>query len=145
MAVADRIDTIIGIIGINKSPTGDKDPFALRRAALGILRILIEKELSLDLFALLNEAKNNYAVELPNVNVVNQSFDFIIERLRAWYLEKEVPASVFMAVLASHPDDPLDFDRRIKAVQHFQTLPEADALAAANKRVSNISKNRLPN
>ncbi|ACJ17482.1 glycine--tRNA ligase subunit beta [Coxiella burnetii] len=140
VAVADRIDTIIGIIGINKSPTGDKDPFALRRAALGILRILIEKELSLDLFALLNEAKNNYAVELPNVNVVNQSFDFIIERLRAWYLEKEVPASVFMAVLASHPADPLDFDRRIKAVQHFQTLPEADALAAANKRVSNILK-----
>lgn len=140
IALADRLDTITGIIGIHKLPTGNKDPFALRRAAIGVLRILIEKELPLDLSKLLEEAKKNFAVELPNKNVVSQSFEFIIERLRTWYLEKNVPPTVFMAVLSSQPTQLLDFDRRIKAVQHFQTLPEARTLAAANKRVSNILK-----
>ena len=140
IALADRLDTIIGIIGIHKLPTGDKDPFALRRAAIGVLRILIEKELPLDLSRLLEEAKKNFIVALPNKNVVDQSFEFVIERLRTWYLEKNVPPAVFMAVLSSQPTQPLDFDRRIKAVKYFQTLPEASALAAANKRVSNILK-----
>lgn len=140
IALADRLDTIIGIIGIHKLPTGDKDPFALRRAAIGVLRILVEKRLPLDLLKLLEEAKKNFIVELPNKEVVDQSFEFIIERLRAWYLEKNVPPAIFMAVLSSQPTQLLDFDRRIKAVQHFQTLPEASALAAANKRVSNILK-----
>ncbi|QTS83561.1 glycine--tRNA ligase subunit beta [Coxiella endosymbiont of Amblyomma nuttalli] len=140
IALADRLDTIIGIIGIYKLPKGDKDPFALRRAAIGVLRILIEKRLPLDLLKLLEEAKKNVAIELPNKKVVDQSFEFIIERLRTWYLEKNVPLPVFIAVLSAQPTQPLDFDRRIKAVQHFQTLPEADALSAANKRVSNILK-----
>lgn len=140
VALADRLDTLIGIIGINKSHTGDKDPFALRRAALGTLRLLIEKELPLDLLELLKESEKNYIHQLPNHNVVNQSFNFIIERLRAWYLEKNVSPAVFMAVLSAHPTEPLDFDRRIKAVQYFQTLPEANALTAAYKRVSNILK-----
>ncbi|MFW0039386.1 MAG: glycine--tRNA ligase subunit beta [Coxiella endosymbiont of Dermacentor silvarum] len=140
IAIADRLDTLIGIIGINKFPTANKDPFALRRAALGILRLLIEKELPLDLIILLKKTEKNYVNQLPNKNVVNQSFNFIIERLRAWYLEKNVSSAVFMAVLATHPTEPLDFDRRIKAVQHFQTLPEANVLTAANKRVSNILK-----
>lgn len=140
IALADRLDTIIGIVGIHKLPTGDKDPFALRRAAIGVLRILIEKELPLDLSTLLEEAEKNFTIALPSKNVVDQSFKFIIERLRTWYLEKNVPSSVFMSVLSSRPTQPLDFDRRIKAVQHFQTLPEANALAAANKRINNILK-----
>lgn len=144
VALADRLDTLIGIIGINKLPTGDKDPFALRRMALAILRLLIEKELPLDLLVLLKEAEKSYLNRLPNQNVVNRSFEFIIERLRIWYLEKSVPPTVFIAVLAAHPTEPLDFDRRIKAVQYFQTFPEADALMAANKRVSNILKKQPP-
>ena len=140
IALADRLDTLIGIIGINKLPTSEKDPFALRRAALAILRLLIEKELPLDLLVLLKEAEKNYVSRLPNQSAVNQSFNFIIERLRGWYLEKSVPPAVFIAVLAAHPTEPLDFDRRIKAVQYFQTFPEANALTAANKRVSNILK-----
>ena len=140
IAVADRLDTIIGIIGINKSPSGDKDPFALRRAALGVLRILIEKEISLELLVVLKEAKKNYTVELPNIHIIDHTFNFIIERLRTWYLEKKVTPAVFSAVLSTHPTDPLDFHRRIKAVQYFQNLPEAHALVAANKRVSNIIK-----
>ncbi|PMB54753.1 Glycyl-tRNA synthetase beta chain [Coxiella-like endosymbiont] len=140
VGLADRLDTLIGIIGINKSPTGHKDPFGLRRAALGILRLLIEKELPLDLLGLLKEAEKNYINPLPNQNVVNQSLDFIIERLRSWYIENNVSPSVFMAVLATHPTEPLDFDRRIKAIQYFQTLPSSSALTAAYKRVSNILK-----
>ena len=141
VAIADRIDTIVGIIGVKKLPNSNKDPFALRRSALGIVRILIRKQLSLDLLTLLKEANKNYLVALPNTDVINQSFGFIIERLRAWYLEKAVPATVFSAVLAVKlPTDLLDFDRRIKAIQYFQTLPEAEALVAANKRVSNILK-----
>ena len=143
ISIADRLDTLIGIIGINKLPTSNKDPFALRRVALGILRLLIEKELPLDLVVLLNETEKNYINQLPNKNVVNQSFDFIIERLRTWYLEKNISLAVFTAVLAVRPTEPLDFDRRIKAVQYFQTLPEASTLITANKRVSNILKKQL--
>ena len=140
VALADRLDTLMGILGINKIPSGDKDPFALRRSALGVLRILIEKNLNLDLLALLKQAHKNYAVDLPNKAVITQAFDFTMDRLRAWYLEKAVPPGVFAAVHACHPSAPLDFDQRIQAVQQFQQLPEADALAAANKRVSNLLK-----
>ena len=143
IAIADRLDTLIGIIGINKLPTGNKDPFALRRVALGILRLLIEKKLPLDLVVLLKETEKNYINQLPNKNVVDQSFNFIIERLRSWYLKKNVSLEIFIAVLATHPTEPLDFDRRIKAVQYFQTLPEASSLIAANKRVGNILKKRV--
>jgi glycyl-tRNA synthetase beta chain len=140
VALADRLDTIIGIFGINKAPTGDKDPFALRRAALGILRIIIEKGLPLDLLALLKQAQKNYADHLTNKEAVAQAHEFIIDRLRAFYQEQGIAVNIFSAVLANHPNQPLDFDRRMKAVQHFQTLPEAEALASANKRVSNILK-----
>ncbi len=138
VALADRLDTLIGILGINKSPTGDKDPFALRRAALGILRIIIEKELPLDLLQLLKHAHKNYEADLPNQDVDQQAFEFIMDRLRAWYLDKSISPDVFAAVSACKPTAPLDFHQRIQAVQQFQTLPEAGALAAANKRVSNI-------
>lgn len=140
IALADRIDTIVGIFGINKAPTGDKDPFGLRRAALGILRIMIEKGLSLDLSPLLKQAQKNYGDRLVNKEVVEQAQEFIFERLRAFYQEQGIATNVFTAVLANHPSQPLDFDRRMKAVQYFQSLPEAEALAVANKRVSNILK-----
>jgi len=138
VALADRLSNLVGILGINKTPTGDKDPFGLRRAALGILRILIEKELPLDLLQLIKQAHKDYPIDLPNKDVNQQAFDFIMERLRAWYLDKDISIDVFAAVSASNPTSPLDFHHRIQAVQQFQALPEASALAAANKRVSNI-------
>ena len=140
VALAGRLDTLIGIMGIHKHPTGDKDPFGLRRSALGILRILIEKKLPLDLMDLLKHAFRNYSVTLPNESVVEQTFRFTMSRLKAWYLEQGVAPEVFEAVLARHPMEPLDFHRRVEAVQQFQNLPEASALAAANKRVRNILK-----
>lgn len=140
VALADRLDTLVGIFGINKGPTGDKDPFALRRAALGVLRIIIEKELPLNLLALLKQAQKNYAGNLTNKDAAEQANEFIFDRLRAFYQEKGIPINIFSAVFAIHPNQPLDFDRRMKAVQHFQTLPEAEALAVANKRVNNILK-----
>ena len=140
LSLADKIDTLVGIFGVNQAPTGDKDPFGLRRAALGILRITIEKELSLDLRQLVQAAIEHYHVKLPNQNVLDDTLNFILERLRTWYSTQGVSADIFAAVLARFPTNPLDFDGRIKAVQHFKTLPEAKSLAAANKRVSNILK-----
>ncbi|MCX7126076.1 MAG: glycine--tRNA ligase subunit beta [Gammaproteobacteria bacterium] len=140
LALADRIDTLIGILGINKLPTGDKDPFALRRAANGILRILIEKKWDIDLLSILNDAKKEYVVELPNKNAVNDAHDFIMGRLRSWYAEKNIAVEIFESVIACEPTSLIDFDRRINAVLQFQKLPEASSLAAANKRVNNILK-----
>lgn len=146
IAIADRLDTIVGILGINENPTGDKDPFALRRAALGILRILIEKSLPLDLMDLLNQALQAYAVtiQLPNSQVVADAFDFIMHRLKAWYADQGISSEVFAAVQACQPTQVLDFHHRIQAVREFQLLPEAAALAQANKRVSNILKKEAP-
>jgi glycyl-tRNA synthetase beta chain len=140
VALADRLDSLVGILGINQTPTADKDPYALRRMAQGIFRILIEKELNLDLPELLRIAKESYVVTLPNEKVLQESYDFILARLRSWYLEQNVAVEVFEAVLAKNPTSPLDFHQRICAVQNFQKLPESQALAAANKRVSNILK-----
>jgi glycyl-tRNA synthetase beta chain len=141
VGLADRIDTLVGIIGINELPTGDKDPFGLRRAAHGILRLLIEERLPLNLPDLLKQAIDNYDdYILTNKEVFEQTMDFITERLRYWYLENDTPSAVFEAVLAKNPKEPLDFHGRINAVIAFQKLPEANALAAANKRVSNILK-----
>lgn len=137
VALADRIDTIVGIFGLNQAPTGDKDPFALRRAALGILRIMIEKHLSLDLHQLIQYANDNYA-DLPNQNTIADSFAFILDRLRSWYGEQGVTSDVFAAVMAKQPHSPLDFQHRIDAVSQFKHLPESSALAAANKRVSKL-------
>lgn len=140
VALADKLDTLLGIFGINQIPTGDKDPFALRRMALGIVRILIEKELPLDLVELLALAKAGYKNSLPNEQALEQTFQFLMNRLKAWYLEGGIHPNVFESVLAKNPTSPLDFHHRIIAVQEFQTLSEAEALAAANKRVSNILK-----
>ncbi len=140
LALADRIDTLTGIIGIGKIPTGDKDPFALRRTAHGIVRLLIEKKLDIDLLGLLKESKKLFAVELSNQNVINDTFDFIMGRLKSYYIEQGIAVEVFEAVNARKPSSLFDFDRRVKAVMHFQKLPEAISLAAANKRVLNILK-----
>jgi glycyl-tRNA synthetase beta chain len=140
VALADKLDTLMGIFGINQLPTGDKDPFALRRAALGVIRLLIEKNLPLDLLELLQKAKEVYALSLPNLHVIEQTLTFIQNRLKALYLEQNVPPETFEAVMACQSTQLVDFDNRLKAVQKFQTLPEASALSAANKRVNNILK-----
>ena len=136
LAIADRIDTLAGIFGINQIPTGDKDPYGLRRAALGILRIIIEKKLDLDVQALINKALQNYNLKINAKPIL----DFLFGRLHFWYLEKGISPHIFAAVLARLPTSPLDFDRRTHAVIAFQKLPEAQSLAIANKRVSNILK-----
>lgn len=142
VALADRLDTLTGLFGIKQPPTGSKDPFALRRASLGTLRIIIENSLNLDLKDLVTKAVSLHA-NLPAADTAaEQVTDFMLERLRAWYEDKGVSIDSYLAVLAIRPTQPLDFDKRINAVNSFKALPQAASLAAANKRVSNIlSKN----
>jgi glycyl-tRNA synthetase beta chain len=138
VAIADKMDTLAGIFGIGQHPKGDKDPFALRRAALGVLRIIVEKQLPLDLQTLTEEAVRLYGDKLTNAKVTDDVIDFMLGRFRAWYQEEGHAVDTIQAVLARRPTRPADFDARVKAVSHFRTLDDAEALAAANKRVSNI-------
>ncbi|AGP42454.1 Glycine--tRNA ligase beta subunit [Serratia plymuthica] len=138
LAIADKMDTLAGIFGIGQHPKGDKDPFALRRAALGVLRIIVEKNLPLDLQTLTEEAVRLYGSKLSNAKAVDEVVEFMLGRFRAWYQEEGHAVDTIQAVLARRPTKPADFDARVKAVTHFRTLEEAAALAAANKRVSNI-------
>jgi glycyl-tRNA synthetase beta chain len=139
VALADRLDTVVGIFSIGQKPTGSKDPFALRRASISILRILIEKKYALDLKELLNLAAANYDSKIiDSEKTVSEAFDYMIERFRAWYEEDNIPAEVFMAVSAKNLSVPLDINQRVKAVFAFNQMPESQSLAAANKRVSNI-------
>lgn len=138
VALADKLDTLAGIFGIGMLPTGSKDPYALRRAALGVLRILIEKQLELDLHTALQTAVNQYGTAVKSDGLVDQVQDFIFDRLRARYEDEGIDVAVYQSVRSVHPDSPLDFDQRVQAVQAFRRLPEAEALAAANKRVANI-------
>jgi glycyl-tRNA synthetase beta chain len=138
VAISDKIDTLVGIFGINQPPKGDKDPFALRRAAIGVIRIIIEKQLDLDLVTLIAESINLFGDKLVNENTADNVFDFIMGRFRAFYQEQGITLDVIQAVLAKKPSAPLDFDKRIKAVTFFGELAEAATLAAANKRVGNI-------
>tara|TARA_Y100000748_G_scaffold206626_1_gene173050 strand:- start:4535 stop:6589 length:2055 start_codon:yes stop_codon:yes gene_type:complete len=138
VALADKIDTLVGIFGIGMLPTGSKDPYALRRAALGVLRILIEKQLELDLNAALQAAVEQYGSRVKADGLVAQVQDFIFDRLRARYEDEGIDVAVYQSVRAVSPTSPLDFDQRVQAVQAFRRLPEAETLAAANKRVSNI-------
>ena len=138
VAISDKIDTLVGIFGINQPPKGDKDPFALRRAAIGVIRIIIEKQLNLDLKELITASINLFGDKLVNDNTADSVFDFIMGRFRAFYQEQGISVDVIQAVLAKKPSSPLDFDKRIKAVSYFGELPEAETLAAANKRVGNI-------
>ena len=138
VGLADRLDTLIGIFGIGQPPTGSKDPFALRRASLAVLRILVEKRLDLDLRECLDQAAAQYPANTLADGTEAQVFDYMIERFRAWYEEDNIPAEVFKSVSARNLSRPLDIQRRVEAVHAFSRLPEAQALAAANKRVSNI-------
>lgn len=138
LALADRLDTIVGIFGIGQPPTGSKDPFALRRSTLGVLRIIVEKNLNLDLHELLELAHQQHGELSASDGLVDTVLAYMIERFRAWYEEAGISAEVFMAVSAKQLTQPLDIDQRVKAVHSFSQLPQAQALAAANKRVSNI-------
>ncbi|MFE8152595.1 glycine--tRNA ligase subunit beta [Brenneria goodwinii] len=138
LAIADKMDSLAGIFGIGQHPKGDKDPFALRRAALGVLRIIVEKGLPLDLQMLTEEAVRLYGDKLTNAKVVDDVIEFMLGRFRAWYQEEGHSVDTIQAVLARRPTRPADFDARVKAVSHFRTLEASAALAAANKRVSNI-------
>ena len=140
LALAERLDTLAGIFGIGQKPTGAKDPFGLRRAALGALRLLIEKQLPLDLADLLDKAADNLTAQLGSKPATTETLDYILERLRGYYQEQGIGAAVVEAVAALKPTQPLDFDRRVKAVAAFRQLTAAESLAAANKRISNILK-----
>jgi glycyl-tRNA synthetase beta chain len=150
LAVADRLDTIVGIFAIGQKPTGAKDPFGLRRAALGLLRILIEKRVGMDLRELIIAALDSVRADVQRLadgksppvadSIVDEVYGFMMERLRAWYLEGApgVTTEMFDAVLDLRPVSPLDFDDRLCALVAFLALPEAASLTAANKRIGNI-------
>jgi len=138
IAIADRLDTLVGIFAIGQKPTGEKDPFGLRRAALGVLRIIIETPLQLDLEVLLQAAADGLSDQVPAQEAVTNVLDYMMERLRAYYADRDIPVDVIDAVLARRPTRPADFDQRVRAVAAFQNLPEAESLAAANKRIRNI-------
>jgi len=138
LAIADRLDTLVGIFAINKAPTGDKDPFGLRRAAIGILRIMIECRLPLDIRQLLDNAQAAYPDKLLDVR--EQVFDFMLERLRSYYQEQGLNLDSVEAVLACRPTSPLDIEQRLRGIETFRLMPDAVSLASANKRIHNILK-----
>jgi glycyl-tRNA synthetase beta chain len=149
LAVADKLDTLVGIFAIGQKPTGTKDPFGLRRAALGVLRILIETGVALDLRELIRSALESVAADItrlggkpPGETLGEDIYDYMMERLRAWYLEagSGITTEMFDAVLDTRPASPLDFDQRLRALAAFLKLPEAAGLTAANKRIANILK-----
>lgn len=138
IALADRLDTICGIFGIGQQPTGSKDPFALRRASIAVLRLLVEKNLSLDLRELLAFAKTQHKNLSAGDELVEQVLNYMLDRFRAMFEDAQIPAEVFQSVVAKQLSQPLDINQRVLAVNEFNKLPQAQALAAANKRVSNI-------
>ena len=147
LAVADKLDTLVGIFAIGQKPTGTKDPYGLRRSALGVLRILIETGIAVDLRELIRSALDSVAADLarlggkpPAEGLAEEIYDYMMERLRAWYLEagSSVTTEMFDAVLDTRPASPLDFDNRLRALAGFLQLPDAAGLTAANKRIANI-------
>ena len=143
LALADRLDTLVGIFAIDQAPTGSKDPFSLRRSAIGILRILIEKQLPINLVALVEQAIKGYSdAEGSKIEKMGDTFTqvmaFLNSRYRAMYTEQGVSVDTIQAVQAINPHMPLDFDQRIRAVQAFSELSQASMLADSNKRVANI-------
>ena len=138
VAIADKLDTLVGIFGIGQAPKGDKDPFALRRAAIGALRIMVDKQLPLDLTEVIAFSQQTFGTKLSNAKVAQDVLEFMLGRFRAWYESEGYSVDVIQAVLARRPTNPSDFDRRVKAVAEFRKLDASAALAAANKRVANI-------
>lgn len=140
LAVADKIDTLVGVFAIGQKPTGDKDPFALRRATIGSLRILIECDLPLDVNEILLASAKTFAADLKAENNVTELHQFMIDRLRTYYSDLNIDFSVFDSVVSQYYQNPSDIHARIKAVDYFKQRPEASSLSAANKRISNILK-----
>lgn len=140
LAIADKLDTITGIFGVGQIPTGDKDPFALRRSALGVLRIIIEQELDIDLKSLVTASLELHPAIEKTATLADEIYDFIISRLKSYYADKGVSVEQFEAVRVCNSGYPLDFDKRISALQQFSTMDCAASLSAANKRIANILK-----
>lgn len=138
LALADRLDTLVGLFGVNMKPSADKDPYALRRAALACVRLLITKQLPLDLLNLLEAAFGTYGQTMPNTTAVDEVFAFCQERLKTWALDHGYQPEVYAAVAVKNITCPWEFAQRMQAVTEFQKLPQAHSLAQANKRVSNI-------
>ena len=136
VALADKLDTLAGIFATGQKPSGNKDPFGLRRAAIGVLRIVLEQRLDLDLAELLQQAVAAQPVQ--TADTARDVLDYVMERARAHYGEAGYAAEIFDAVLATGVTRPLDFDARMQAIAAFRQLPEAESLAAANKRIANI-------
>jgi glycyl-tRNA synthetase beta chain len=142
LSLADKLETLCGVFAAGQKPTGTKDPFGLRRAAIGVLRIMIERKLSLDLAQLIEAALAQQPIAVKP-ETATEVYDYILERLRGYYLEGselQVTTEMFDAVLANRPASLLDFDQRLHALVSFLKLSDAQALAAANKRINNILK-----
>jgi glycyl-tRNA synthetase beta chain len=139
-ALAERLDTLVGIFGVGQAPTGDKDPYGLRRAAIGVLRIIIESGLDLNVRALLDKACAAYPAAVLKADTAADVFDFMLDRLRYYFQDQGAHLACIDAVLACRPSRPLDAELRIAGVQNFAQLPAAESLAAANKRIHNILK-----
>ncbi len=138
VSLAEKLDTLVGLFGIGQPPTGVKDPFALRRAALGVLRIVIENKLDLDLTDLLQQAQQGFDGILTEQDVTSQLVGYFFDRLKGYALDQGYHADVFEAVLSVQPTRPLDFMQRLNAVAEFRQLEQAKSLAAGNKRIANI-------
>ncbi len=146
LAIADKLDSIVGMFAIGQPPTGSKDPFALRRSAIGVLRILVEAKLDLNLMRAIEQSLATLKFSNPAEDTGEKVFDFLLERFRTWYLEEGIGVDVFQSVFSLRPERPLDFHNRVMAVNHFSKLEASRSLAAANKRVTNIlSKLEQPN
>lgn len=144
VSLAEKIITLVGIFGINQLPKGDKDPFGLRRAAIGTIRIILENNLSLNFKELITKACSILGNKIKSTDNDEQVANYVYNRLKAYYQDQNIEASIFLAVLSTAPSDLLDFDKRVKAVKAFKSLPEAENLASAYKRINNIlSKNSL--
>ncbi len=148
LALADRLDSLVGIFSIGQQPSGSRDPFALRRASLGVLRIMLERNIDLNLTDLIAASSAQFNIgeraKISGNKLEKQVLTYIIERFKSWYKEKGIQTEVFLSVAALELSNPMDIDSRVAAVHKFTLLPEATALASANKRVSNILAKQLP-
>jgi glycyl-tRNA synthetase beta chain len=141
LAMADKLDTLAGVFAIGKKPTGNRDPFGLRRATLGIIRIVIEKQIEFDMLDVIGSAVAAQSIDSLDIEATNgELYEFFLDRLRRYLLDGDagLSAEMFAAVRARQPRSLLDFSRRLNAVQAFMQLDEAASLAAANKRTANM-------
>ncbi len=138
VSLAEKIVTLVGIFGINQLPKGDKDPFGLRRAAIGIVRIIIENDLSINFYEIVNKACSILQDKIKSKDTKANVINYVYNRLKAYYQDQGIEAPIFLAVLSTKPQDLLDFDKRVKAVKSFKDLPESEILASAYKRINNI-------